>query len=88
MKKFREAALLFVIQVVLYAIFCINFRAVAQANYHQAAMSDFAISSLNFFVIRKISRAEDSMHQWLGYALGSVCGSYLGIYLSTALLGT
>lgn len=85
MNKLKEASVLFFIQIILYGILCINFRAVAQAEYHIAAVSDFTVASLNFFVIRKISRSEDTLHQWLGYVLGSVAGSYLGIYISTLI---
>lgn len=84
-QKFKEAATLFIIQIILYGILCINFRAVAQAEYNVAAISDFAVASLNFFVIRKIAKSEDALHQWLGYVLGSVAGSYLGIYISTLI---
>jgi len=85
MKKIKEASLLFIIQVILYGILCINYRAVADAQYHLAAISDFTIASLNFFVIRKISKSEEAFHQWFGYVSGSVVGSYLGIYISTLL---
>ena len=84
-QKFKEAATLFIIQIILYGILCVNFRAVAQAEYNVAAISDFAVASLNFFVIRKIAKSEDALHQWLGYVLGSVAGSYLGIYISTLI---
>ncbi len=63
----------------------INFRAVAQAQYHVAAAADFIVASLNFFVIRKIANTNDAVHQWAGYVLGSVAGSYLGIYISTLI---
>jgi hypothetical protein len=84
-QKLKELTTLFFIQVILYGILCINYRAVADAEYHLAALSDFTIASLNFFVIKKISKSEDSFHQWLGYVVGSVVGSYLGIYISTLL---
>lgn len=87
MTKLKEAGLLFTVQIVLYSIWCINFRAVADAQYHAAAISDFMIASINFFVIRKIAHGQDHIHQWLGYALGSVVGSYLGIWISLNLLG-
>lgn len=82
MKKLKEASILCLIQIVLYGILCINFRAVADAEYHKAALTDFIIASLNFFVIKKISSTTDSLHQWIGYVVGSIIGSYLGIYLS------
>jgi len=85
MKKFKEALLLFCIQIISYSLLCINFRAVATTDYHEAAITDFMLASLSFFVIRKIARSEDAIHQWLGYVAGSVTGSYLGIYLSSIL---
>ena len=85
--KIKEFAVLFFIQVLSYTIWCINFRAVAETHYHTAAMSDFMIASINFFVIRKIAHGQDHLHQWAGYALGSVVGSYLGIWISEPFLG-
>lgn len=85
--KLKEASLLFIIQLILYGLLCINFRAVALADYHVAALSDFTIASMNFFVIRKIAKSDDAIHQWIGYVLGSVAGSYLGIYVSILLNG-
>lgn len=80
--KIKEGIVMFTIQVFSYAIMCINYRAVAMAHYHQAAITDFTIAAINFLVIRKIAKSEEAMHQWFGYVLGSVAGSYLGIYLS------
>jgi hypothetical protein len=84
-EKIKEAVTLGVIQIILYSILCINFRAVAQAHYHEAALTDFLVASMNFFVIRKIAQSTDAFHQWVGYVAGSVIGSYLGIYLSVLL---
>lgn len=78
---------MFFIQIVNYSLLCINYRAVAHANYLQSATTDFIIASLSFFVIKKIAHGDDTIHQWLGYALGGVVGSILGIYLSTLMLG-
>jgi hypothetical protein len=83
--KIKEASILGIIQIVLYSVLCMNFRAVAEAHYHEAALTDFLIASMNFFVIRKIAQSGDAIHQWIGYVLGSVVGSYLGIYLSVLL---
>ena len=83
--KLKEALVLFFIQVVLYGLLCINFRAVALVHYHESAITDFIIASMNFFIIRKIAQSQEAYHQWIGYALGSVAGSYLGIYLSVLI---
>lgn len=87
MKKLKEAMVLFAVQVVSYTLLCINYRAVAQAHYVQSAISDFAIASLGYFVIKKLANSDNSLHQWLGYAMGGVAGSILGIWLSKVLLG-
>lgn len=83
--KFKEALTLAIIQIVLYCLLCVNYRAIALVNYHEAAIADFLIASMNFFVIRKIAQSSDALHQWAGYVTGSVIGSYLGIYLSVIL---
>jgi hypothetical protein len=84
-EKIKEAITLGVIQIVLYSILCINFRAVAEAHYHEAALTDFLVASMNFFIIRKIAQSTDTFHQWIGYVTGSVIGSYVGIYLSVLI---
>ena len=85
--KIKEFLTLFFIQIASYSILCINYRAVGDAHYHVAAISDFMIASMGFFVIRKIAQSTDALHQWAGYALGSVVGSYLGIWISSTFLG-
>ena len=87
MTKIKEFGLMFIIQVVSYGLLCINYRAVAQAHYFWDSLSDFAIATLSYFVIKRIATSDNTLHQWLGYALGGVVGSILGIYLSTVLLG-
>ena len=85
LNKLKEFGLMFIIQVVSYGLLCINYRAVALAHYHEAAITDFTIASMNFFIIRKIAQSNDAFHQWIGYVLGSVVGSYLGIYVSVLI---
>jgi hypothetical protein len=87
MIKFKEFLAMFFIQIVSYSLLCINFRAVAQAHYVQAAISDFTIATLGYLVIKKLANSDNSLHQWLGYSLGGVVGSVLGIWLSKILLG-
>jgi hypothetical protein len=87
MKKIKESAIMFAVQVVSYSLLCINYRAVAQAHYFQSAVSDFAIATLGYFVIKRIANSDNSLHQWLGYSMGGVVGSIVGIWLSKVLLG-
>jgi hypothetical protein len=86
--KIKEFLIMFVIQVTSYSLLCINFRAVSQAHYFWSSLSDFAIATLNYFVIKRIAHSDNTFHQWLGYALGGVVGSLLGIWLSTVILGS
>lgn len=84
-QKLKEALLLAAIQIVSYSLLCINYRAVATTQYHSAALTDFMLATLSFFIIRKIARSEEALHQWIGYVTGSVIGSYLGIWVSVQL---
>lgn len=84
-KSTKEAIVLFFVQVLMFSVLCVNFRAIASAHYHHAAISDFIIASLQFFVIKRIADSDQSIKHWAGYALGSVAGSYVGIYISTKL---
>jgi hypothetical protein len=87
MKKYQDALLMFIIQLVNYSLLVINFRAVAQANYFWSAITDFTIASFSFFVIKKIAKSDDSFHLWLGYALGGLAGSITGIWISLLIHG-
>ena len=85
-KRLYEFSTLFCIQIVSYTLWCVNYRATAQARYNATALTDFMISTINFFVIRKIAQSNDGrIHQWAGYSLGSVSGSYIGIWMSKEL---
>ena len=72
-------------QFVLYALLCLNFRAVAQADYGMAVASDAFIASANFYLFRSIVKEPDSTSLFAGYVLGSVLGSVVGIWLSVYL---
>lgn len=85
--KIKEFFLFFFIQLVLYFLLVINYRAVSKVDYTGTVITDFIIASFNFFVVRKIAKSEDSFHQWAGYAFGGAIGGVLGLYISKALLG-
>ena len=87
MVKIKEFSIMFIIQVISYGLLCINYRSVAQAHYLWASLSDFAIATLGYFVIKRLATSDETLHQWLGYALGGVVGSLFGIWLSTVILG-
>lgn len=89
-KQQKDFLILFLTQVLMYTILCINYRAVAKGDYLQSAVSDFMIASASFFVIKRIAKEEkegdNAFWPWLGYALGGVVGSILGIWISKILL--
>ncbi len=84
--KIKEFLLMFAVQLINYCLITINYRAVAHGNYLLTGISDFIFASLNFFVIKKIAKSDDTIHQWLGYSTGGVVGALLGIYVSKFLL--
>lgn len=84
--KLKESIILFFIQWILYGLVCVNMKAVALSHYNLAALSDFTIATFSFFVIKKIATGTaDKLYQWIGYVLGSVAGSYTGVWLSIKL---
>ena len=84
--KIKDALILFFIQIANYSLLVINYRSVAQAHYFWSAVSDFACASFSFFVIKKIATSDNTFHGWLGYAMGGVIGSVLGIWISKLML--
>jgi hypothetical protein len=84
--RFFEAVQVFGVQYLLYVLLCINFRGIAQANYPVALISDTLIAAMQFFVMRRIAKAEEPNHLFAGYVIGSVLGSAAGIQLSKTYL--
>lgn len=76
-------------QFLNWGICTISWRAVAQANYVASVITDTTLATLTFFVIRKMVKEQDesSFVQWLGYTIGGVLGTLVGIWSSIHLLG-
>lgn len=87
LRAVKIAGAIALVQLILYLLLCVNFRACAQANIPVTLISDFLIASMNFFVIRKIATSPDSKLLWVAYTLGSVAGSAVGIRFSQWVLG-
>ena len=74
---------MFFTQVLMYGLLCINYRAIAQANYPLIVISDFIFASTNFFIIKKIAKDDNgSVFLWIGYTTGGVVGSLIGVWSS------
>ena len=52
---------MFAIQVVSYGLLCMNYRAVAQAHYLWASLSDFAIATLGYFVLKHLATSASKL---------------------------
>jgi hypothetical protein len=85
MNLLKKTFVLFLVQTFLYGLLCINIRAVSQVDYVTAVASDFAIASMTYLVIRHIATDGGTLSSWIGYVLGSVCGTVAGIWLSSML---
>jgi hypothetical protein len=86
-KDIQDALILFVAQMLSFAVISINYRAVAQASYLWSVLTDIVIASLSYFVVKKIAKSKDSVCQWAGFAIGSAIGTIIGIWLSKIILG-
>lgn len=83
----KSSLILFFTQILMYMILCVNYRAVAQGNYLQSVISDFMIASASFFIIKKIAKDESKgVWMWLGFAMGGVVGTIIGIWISKSFL--
>jgi hypothetical protein len=79
----KNFVLFFLAQATSYALVTLGFRGVA-AGPHQLPLilgTDAINASLGFFVIRRISTSAsgESIVGWLGYLLGSLVGTTIGM---------
>ena len=81
-KKIKEALLFLVIQCAMYFLITINQRGVVEYNYSTVILTDIAIASMGFFIVKKIANSAESFHQLVGYVTGGVIGSVVALYLS------
>lgn len=81
--KFREACIYGFAQMFYYGFLTVNFRAVAAANIPAALITDVFNAAVTFYVIRRIATSEDSLPGFIGYVIGSMIGTYIGIVISS-----
>lgn len=87
MTRLQTFLLFFTIQFVNFGIWVLDVRFVSQANYTLAVISDALYCTLNFALIRKIAQTEETWTGYLGYTLGGVAGTIVGIWLSKLMTG-
>lgn len=76
MKSFWK---IFILQVVDFILICVNFRAVAHLQYIPAILTDAAMCALGWTFFQ-IMKEDSSMGARVGFILGGVVGSFLGMY--------
>lgn len=79
--------ILFMLQLWTYAVACISYRTVAQAEIGKSVAIDVVFAAVNFFVIKRVAKDEGSWWGFAGYTMGSATGTAVGILLSLAWLG-
>jgi hypothetical protein len=84
----KKFTLYFTIQFILYALICWNIRAVAEALYPHIALSDFLIAAVNFKIIRKIAKEDESQGAaFYGYICGGMIGSICSVWFMKHVIG-
>lgn len=77
----REFFTFFLLMFVNYGLLCVNYRMVARGSYWGTATTDAAIAILGFTLVQRVAVASTLTAQ-VGYVLGGVSGSMLGLWLS------
>jgi hypothetical protein len=78
----KNAWKLAVLMFVNYALNAISFRMIQRVSYVGVALSDALIAWWGFTMIQHINKAETKKEQ-IGYTIGGILGSVLGLYLTT-----
>lgn len=80
--QLRGAAVLCASQSAIYSLATVNIRAVAARDFPTALLTDAALATLVYFVIRRVAREPASVVPWLGYLVGSLIGTAVGMAIS------
>jgi hypothetical protein len=80
----KDFFVMFFSQLCAYLLITINMRAIAHSNYAWTAGSNLTFAGFNYWLIKRIAKSESTL-AWIGYTLGGVTGSMLGIFLSKSL---
>lgn len=79
--KWASAAKLAALMFINYGLIAVSFRMLAASSYVGVGVTDGLIAWYGFTVVKSIAAA-DSLAEKVGYSLGGVCGSLLGLWLT------
>jgi hypothetical protein len=82
----KQGVILFAVQFILNFVGTVNMRATAQGDYLWTIITDLMIAFLGFTAIKKIAEKGDGVQKLIGFIIGAVTGSVLGIYISKKIL--
>lgn len=77
----KNFILIFFSQFFIYFLVILNTRAYTNDNYTITGISDLMFASLQFFVIKRISKDETNK-SFIPYVLGGLAGSLVSMYIS------
>ena len=77
----RDFWLMMVVQFVSYLNLTFNFRAIAHEQYVWIMLTDGAAVVIGYFIIRKVSRAENNW-SLAGMTIGGSAAGVLGVWLT------
>jgi|WetSurMetagenome_2_1015567.scaffolds.fasta_scaffold90332_1 hypothetical protein len=82
----KQGIILFVVQFILNLVGTVNLISTAQCNYLWTATTDIMIALLGFTAIKKIAEKGNGVQKIVGFTIGAVSGSMMGIWLSKVIL--
>ncbi len=86
-KRFKDLSSIFIGQFLVYGIVIVNTRSFTKDQYLMTALSDILLAGINFYIIRKITKAEDEDKlSMLFYVMGGTIGSLVFMYISKHFL--
>lgn len=86
MKRLKTKLMLFSLNFASYFLIAANMRAIAQANYLAAAVTDFSIALLGATLVKKLVEAK-SLWDSVAFAAGGTTGALIAIHVTKMIFG-
>lgn len=81
MKNIKTFILFTLVQSIAYVVLVYNFRVIALGDIKKALITDAIYASIFFLLVKRISK-DDSWAALVGYVVGSLIGTYLGMIIN------